>query len=97
MALLCHFPSGIKVYMWKETRHGPHFHAIRGTGPGREWARFFWDSDPIRYEESGKRRQQLSNSDLKEVAEWAARHKAELDERWRVVMAGGSPTSISYK
>ena len=96
MASVCIFPSGTRIYLFQETRHGIHCHAIKGRGKGKCFARIFWRSDTIVFEQSSKRRLRLSNDELNEAVEWVARHLSELDEAYSDVQAGKVPKQIPY-
>ena len=96
MAAVCVFPNGTRIYLFQETRHGVHCHAIKGRGKGKRFARIFWRGDTILYEQSSKRRLRLTRDELDEATQWVARHRNELDEAYGDVQAGKSPQQIPY-
>lgn len=96
MASVCVFPNGTRIYLFQETRHGIHLHAIKGQGRGKRFARIFWRSDPVVFEQSSKRKLRLTHDELDEATQWAARHRSELDEAYKDVQAGKAPQKIPY-
>lgn len=75
--------AGILIYMYFQDHNPPHFHATYG---GATALFAIADGSVVR----GK----LPGPQTKQVQEWTAKHRVELDDNWQRCMNGESPEWI---